>query len=66
MGFMQGEMVAMDALNPLETSPFRNPTQVLIIEGPPIQSQIGGCPPDKDDKREEEREDNPSMRDVAE
>ncbi|KAF3970438.1 hypothetical protein CMV_005871 [Castanea mollissima] len=42
MGFMQGWMATMEAMNLLETTPFRDPTQVPLPDDPSDQAQIRG------------------------
>ena len=65
MGFMQGWIVAVEALNLLETSPFRDPTQLPLPNDLSAQAQIGRRPVAGSEKGEEEGEDSPSMRELT-
>lgn len=66
MGFMQGRMAAVEAMNLPNTSPFKAPTQVLLCDDPPIQAQIRGRPAARGEEEEEGGEDSLSMRKLVE
>ena len=63
MGFMQGWMVVVDAINLPGTSPFRDLAQVPLLNDPHVQALIKNLPTTRG---EEEERDSPNMRELAE
>ena len=56
----------MKAMNLLETSPFRDPTQVPLPDNHPIQAQIKGRLAVGEEEEEEDGEDSHNKRELAE
>ena len=63
MGFMQGWMVAVDAINLPETSLFRDLAQLPLPNDPHVQALIENRPTIRG---EEEERDSPNMRELVE
>jgi len=58
-------MAVVDALNFPETSTFRDPDQVPLLDDPPVQARTGEGPFAKGEEEEEEREDIPNIWELA-